>query len=53
MGRGLRTADDKDMLKYYDFLFKINDYLEDHSKKRIKILKEQGHSVVVKESIDF
>lgn len=53
MGRGLRTADDKDCLNYYDFLFTINDYLEDHSKKRIKILEEQGHKIVVKNSIDF
>lgn len=53
MGRGLRTADDKEGLKYYDFLFRINDYLEDHSKKRIKILKDEGHEVVIKEGIDF
>jgi superfamily II DNA or RNA helicase len=53
MGRGLRTADDKETLNYYDFLFNINDYLLDHSKKRIKILKEQGHEVIVKETIDF
>lgn len=53
MGRGLRTASDKTMLNYYDFLFKINDYLEDHSKKRIEILKKEGHEVVVKEDIDF
>jgi superfamily II DNA or RNA helicase len=52
MGRGLRTADDKDELQYYDFLFKINDYLQDHSEKRIKILKEEGHNVQIKE-IDF
>lgn len=53
MGRGLRIAEDKEGLKYYDFVFNINDYLLDHSKKRIKILKEQGHEVIVKESIDF
>ncbi len=53
MGRGLRTADDKDILQYYDFLFRINDYLEEHSKKRIRILKDQGHTVVVKDKIDF
>jgi superfamily II DNA or RNA helicase len=52
MGRGLRTAEDKDDLNYYDFLFEINDYLEDHSKKRMKILKTEGHDVEIKE-IDF
>jgi superfamily II DNA or RNA helicase len=52
MGRGLRTADDKEDLNYYDFLFEINDYLQDHSKKRIKILTDEGHEVKIKE-IDF
>jgi superfamily II DNA or RNA helicase len=47
MGRGLRTADDKDVLNYIDFLFEINPYLQDHSKKRIKILTEQGHKISV------
>lgn len=49
MGRGLRTADDKEILQYYDFVFEINEYLEKHSKKRIKILKSQGHNVEIKE----
>lgn len=53
MGRGLRTAHDKDGLNYYDFLFNINEYLLEHSRKRIRILKEQGHEVIVKETIDF
>lgn len=52
MGRGLRTADDKERLNYYDFLFEINDYLEDHSNKRIEILKKEGHELEIKE-IDF
>lgn len=52
MGRGLRTAEDKEGLNYYDFLFEINDYLQDHSNKRIKILRDEGHKVEVKE-IDF
>lgn len=52
MGRGLRTADDKTRLNYYDFVFEINDYLEGHSNKRIKILTEEGHEVIRKE-IDF
>jgi superfamily II DNA or RNA helicase len=49
MGRGLRTAQDKEILNYYDFVFEINEYLEKHSKKRIKILKEQGHEVSIEE----
>ena len=49
MGRGLRTADDKEVLNYYDFVFEINDYLESHSKKRIKILKQQGHTIEIKD----
>lgn len=53
MGRGLRTADDKEQLNYYDFIYKINDYLEDHSKKRIRILKEEGHELEIKDEIDF
>jgi superfamily II DNA or RNA helicase len=53
MGRGLRTADDKETLDYYDFVFNTNDYLLSHSKKRVKILKSEGHEVTVKEEIDF
>lgn len=49
MGRGLRTAKDKEQLQYYDFLFEINEYLEKHSRKRIKILISQGHEVETKE----
>jgi superfamily II DNA or RNA helicase len=52
MGRGLRTADDKDILNYYDFLFEINEYLEDHSNIRIEILTQEGHDVSIQE-IDF
>lgn len=51
MGRGLRTAEDKETLNYFDFVFEINDYLEKHSKKRIKILKEQGHNVNIEEFV--
>ncbi len=43
MGRGLRTANDKEILNYYDFVFDINKYLKQHSEKRIKILKKEGH----------
>lgn len=53
MGRGLRTADDKKGLNYYDFLFNINPYLLEHSRKRIRILKDQGHTVTIKDKIDF
>jgi superfamily II DNA or RNA helicase len=53
MGRGLRTADDKEILHYYDFIFRINEYLEKHSDKRVKILGDEGHEVIVKEALDF
>ncbi len=53
MGRGLRTADDKDILNYYDFMFHINDYLDDHSRKRVRVLTSKGHEVIVKDKIDF
>jgi superfamily II DNA or RNA helicase len=53
MGRGLRTANDKVILNYYDFLFMINPYLEDHSNLRIKILRKEGHVVIVKDDLDF
>lgn len=53
VGRGLRTAEDKDILNYYDFVFHNNDYLLEHSKKRIKILKKEGHEIAIKEDIDF
>ena len=45
MGRGLRVSSDKEDLKYFDFIFDINPYLLEHSKKRIKILKDQGHII--------
>lgn len=49
VGRGLRTADDKDVLNYYDFMFENNEYLLKHSKKRIEILKKEGHEVKIEE----
>lgn len=52
-GRGLRTAEDKEILNYYDFVFDINPYLLEHSKKRIKILQKEGHEVNVKEEFNF
>ena len=49
VGRGLRTADDKDILNYYDFIFYNNQYLLNHSRKRLKILQKEGHDVKVEE----
>ena len=49
MGRGLRTAKDKEELLYIDFLFETNPYLHKHSMKRIKILKQQGHDIEILE----
>jgi superfamily II DNA or RNA helicase len=53
MGRGLRKADDKEILTYYDFMFTINNYLEKHSNKRLKVLTDQGHEIIIKDKIDF
>jgi superfamily II DNA or RNA helicase len=53
MGRGLRTCDDKSVLHYYDFIFRINEYLEDHSWERIQILKKEKHEVNIMEQINF
>lgn len=53
MGRGLRTAGDKSILNYYDFVFDINPYLIDHSNQRIKVLRKEKHEVIVKDHIDF
>jgi superfamily II DNA or RNA helicase len=49
LGRGLRTADDKEVLNYYDFVFYNNQYLLNHSRKRIKILQKEGHEVKVED----
>lgn len=49
MGRGLRTANDKEILNYYDFIFYNNEYLLNHSRKRIKILQKEGHNIIIKE----
>ncbi len=53
MGRGLRTATDKVILNYYDFIFEINPYLDDHSRQRVKVLEKEKHQVVIKDAIDF
>lgn len=52
VGRGLRTAYDKNILNYYDFIFYNNEYLLNHSRKRIKILQKEGHEILIKENID-
>lgn len=52
MGRGLRTAKDKGILNYYDFIFTMNEYLLKHSNKRVKILKKEGHEIKINE-VDF
>lgn len=53
LGRGLRTADDKDKLRYHDFHFKINDYLQDHSKWRMEVVQKEGHQFKNNSSFDF
>jgi superfamily II DNA or RNA helicase len=53
LGRGLRKANDKEVLNYYDFFFHINEYLTKHSVHRVKILREEGHEVTIKDEIDF
>lgn len=53
MGRGLRTADDKTLLRYHDFRFLINDYLRKHSEWREEVLVKEGHNVTYKETFDF
>jgi superfamily II DNA or RNA helicase len=50
MGRGLRTANDKEILQYHDFFYLINDYLRKHSEWRMKVLKEEGHEVHLADS---
>jgi len=51
MGRGLRTADDKDILQYHDFQFMMNKYLYDHSNWRMEVLVKEGHKVSIVEDI--
>jgi superfamily II DNA or RNA helicase len=53
VGRGLRTANDKEILEYYDFLFTNNPYLWRHSDWRMEVLKNEGHQVTLKEVYDF
>jgi superfamily II DNA or RNA helicase len=53
MGRGLRPANDKDLLRYHDFLFTINDYLRKHSMWRMEVIQSEGHSLTLKDNLDF
>lgn len=53
MGRGLRTAEDKDKLRYHDFRFVNNDYLLGHSDWRAEVLRKEGHEVSVLEHLPF
>jgi superfamily II DNA or RNA helicase len=53
MGRGLRTANDKVVLRYHDFLFRINDYLRKHSEWRVQVLTEEGHEVTVLDELPY
>lgn len=53
MGRGLRTAEDKDRLRYHDFHFLINDYLRKHSEWRMQVLKKEGHNLNIKDTFDL
>ena len=51
MGRGLRPADDKERLRYHDFMFLINDYLRKHSEWRVEVLRKEGHNVTILDSV--
>lgn len=53
IGRGLRNADDKVLLRYHDFHFTNNDYLRQHSEWREEVLRREGHIINKKETIDF
>ena len=52
MGRGLRTAGDKEKLRYHDFMFFNNDYLRKHSEWRYRVLEEEGHNVNIMQKIE-
>lgn len=45
IGRGLRRAEDKDVLQYFDFVFQKTKYLAEHSISRMKTLREQGYTI--------
>lgn len=51
LGRGLRIADGKDYLEFYDFYDSTNRYLEKHSKERVKTYKREGHEIIPTEPL--
>lgn len=53
LGRGLRTAEDKEILRYFDFYFENNSYLEKHSERRVKILQKEGHEIKIVDQFNF
>ncbi len=53
LGRGLRLANDKNILDYYDFIFYNNPYLLKHSEKRIKVIQDEGHELIIKDNFDI
>jgi len=53
IGRGLRNADDKELLRYHDFMFLMNDYLRQHSEWRYEVLEGEGHPVKLLETFPF
>jgi superfamily II DNA or RNA helicase len=52
-GRGLRPAEDKGRLTYYSFIHRTNPYLQDHSMRKVKNLKKEKQTVIIKDTIDF
>ena len=38
---------------YFFGFAQADGYLEEHSRKRIKVISKEGHEVIVKELIDF
>ena len=52
IGRGLRLAGDKDKLRYHDFLFLNNSYLQEDAEWRIKVLEKEGHPVTIHDNLD-
>lgn len=47
VGRGLRKGVDKEHLEYHDFIFEGDRFLQRHSKTRIQVLQNEGHTVTV------
>lgn len=47
VGRGLRKGVDKHHLEYHDFIFEGDRFLMRHSKARIEVLRNEGHSVTL------